>query len=798
MLSRPRSLLGWTHSHMPSRILLVVVDFASHRTWAEGYVKATQQHDVQIYHVPSERWKWRLQSGAAAELDGLLAQLQQSTSNSRNNKKDTPDVIVVDGMLDVTLLAAQLGRLSTPNHHHRPRLLVYLHENQLTTPWAPKDRDQRNKTHWHYGMAHWRSLLAADGFVFNSRQHFRVFRQALPRLIQQQCPRDTVDWHLQQAQQLLQTKCTVLRYGLALDELRASGVPGTVQSPPPSTTTTTTTPKMPVVLWNARLEADKDPETFFDHVLPQLCQHHADILPIGLIVLGTDPSQGQQWYHRLRQEYGANNHSHTNHRPDIELLYLGWCSQRQDYAHWLQQADVVVSTARHETFGIAVVESVYAGGALPLLPHRLSYPEILGVEENENDSDESKGGFDTDNYLYRSTSDCVHKLATLLRLKRDEPDRFQATVAHMRQRMAQFRWAVMGPVYDNFFAAVATGDDLVAAGERAADMAKDLAQQERLTEHAHDTLGRDRKADDDDVLSPPPIIISEEEDARVALFRPKSLRNHKVYHQQLYNVQHDGVEPVLHGGRRAMVRMLEAISTGGARIGVVSFLTTPQLAKSILEAKMKEAKVDAPLYTAEKPLLDKIRGQKLNAGDAILAMVRFPIVSPLEELIANPPILILEDVRNAENIGSILRTAFCIGIKSVVASNTTWAAITDSRSARCSMGTMYYHKFYKADDASLERCITDIQAAGIRVYGIEIGPEARPITPHGKDRQWSAVMGNEDLGLTTGVRNVCNEIVFIPQAHGDSLNVGHAAAISLYELGREAPVLQHDGTAACT
>ena len=49
---------------------------------------------------------------------------------------------------------------------------------------------------------------------------------------------------------------------------------------------------------------------------------------------------------------------------------------RAEYLALLRRADVVVSTARGENFGIAVVEAV-AAGAWPVLPAALSYPEVL-------------------------------------------------------------------------------------------------------------------------------------------------------------------------------------------------------------------------------------------------------------------------------------------------------------------------------------------------------------------------------------------------------------------------------------
>jgi hypothetical protein len=46
------------------------------------------------------------------------------------------DVVVVDGMLDVSVLAAELRRVPTA-----PTIVVYMHENQLTTPFVAGDRD---------------------------------------------------------------------------------------------------------------------------------------------------------------------------------------------------------------------------------------------------------------------------------------------------------------------------------------------------------------------------------------------------------------------------------------------------------------------------------------------------------------------------------------------------------------------------------------------------------------------------------------------------------------------------------
>jgi glycosyltransferase involved in cell wall biosynthesis len=54
----------------------------------------------------------------------------------------------------------------------------------------------------------------------------------------------------------------------------------------------------------------------------------------------------------------------------------GFAATRADYVRTLGECDLVVSTSRHEFFGVAVVEAL-AAGCTPLLPARLAYPEIV-------------------------------------------------------------------------------------------------------------------------------------------------------------------------------------------------------------------------------------------------------------------------------------------------------------------------------------------------------------------------------------------------------------------------------------
>jgi glycosyltransferase involved in cell wall biosynthesis len=61
------------------------------------------------------------------------------------------------------------------------------------------------------------------------------------------------------------------------------------------------------------------------------------------------------------------------------VVQWGRLEDRADYAALLWAADVVVSTAIHEFFGVSILEAIYCG-CRPVLPRRLSYPELIPAE----------------------------------------------------------------------------------------------------------------------------------------------------------------------------------------------------------------------------------------------------------------------------------------------------------------------------------------------------------------------------------------------------------------------------------
>jgi glycosyltransferase involved in cell wall biosynthesis len=217
--------------------------------------------------------------------------------------------------------------------------IAYFHENQLTYP--ARQEDPRDL---HFAFTNLTTALAADRVWFNSAFHRDSFLTAIDDLVHRM-----PDYRPLDAAATIRAKASVRSPGIE----PALGV----ESHRPR-------PAGPLrILWVARWEHDKNPELFFQ-ALTHLLQHGCDFR---VSVLGESFDDAPACFAEARRKW-AERIDHGGYLPD-----------RRQYWEALEHADVVVSTADHEFFGIAVVEAV-AAGCYPVLPNRLAYPELFGVE----------------------------------------------------------------------------------------------------------------------------------------------------------------------------------------------------------------------------------------------------------------------------------------------------------------------------------------------------------------------------------------------------------------------------------
>ncbi len=343
----------------------------SHRAWAEGY-RAHSRHDVRLLTLPGRFWKWRMQGGAVTLARRAAALAEQ------------PDLILASDMLNVPVFLAS-GRADWQS----APLALYFHENQLTYPLQPGE-----KRDLHYGFVNFVSALRADAVFFNSTHHLEEFFDELPRLLKH-FPDYTESW----AVDALRAKSQVLPLGLDLARFDAH------RPPEPDS-------GRPLILWNHRWEYDKDPGTFF-RAIYALAEEGLDF---GLVLLGESFRNQPEEFLKARQ------------RLPGQVEHFGYAEDFATYARLLWQSDVVVSTALHDFFGVAVVEACYCD-CFPILPRRLSYPELIPPEHHGD-------------CLYEDPDDLLARLRHAVRHASD------VRAVSLRSHMARFDWREQAPVYD--------------------------------------------------------------------------------------------------------------------------------------------------------------------------------------------------------------------------------------------------------------------------------------------------------------------------------------------------------------
>src|SRR5262245_14652423 len=358
------------------RVLAIEPYFGlSHRTFLEGYQKYSR-HQVEIWSMSPRKWKWRMR-GAAYHFAERARALSAAPGF---------EVILTSDFLNL----ADWRALAPRGLRDLPAI-AYFHENQITYPLG-----QHAPIDFHYGWINVSTALAADRVLFNSQYHREEFLAAL-RAVFRRMP-DHVPEKLIEG---LPARTAVFPVGIdfeAHDQV-IQRTPRRRSGPP-------------TILWNHRWEYEKGPETFFD-VLTRLRTEGVDFR---LVVCGQAFSTQPPVFARAREEL-ADRIDHFGFFPDPAGYYQAAC-----------QADLVVSTAVHEFFGVSIIEAIHLG-CLPVLPKRLSYPEIISPHLHPF-------------FLYPSDADLPEFLKEFLR--RPPGDYRQ----ELREEMGRYHWRRLAPELD--------------------------------------------------------------------------------------------------------------------------------------------------------------------------------------------------------------------------------------------------------------------------------------------------------------------------------------------------------------
>jgi len=289
-----------------------------------------------------------------------------------------PNLILATSMCNLSMIKNAILHLNQSNLTTLPELdracfaqkllsmkyVVYMHESQWLYPKKPAlgfDGDgpfRRNAQEVKLlAYIQFESLMTADCICWNSAFHMNTFLESFGKdyirnFRMEKSDEENIMKQIVQKSQVLHVGIELRnRFGEASD-IREQHIKNMHDR------------ERPIILWNMRWEYDKNPIQFVEALKYLRFQKKVEF---SLVVCGGHSFQSREvqkrWFHDQLAPFKD------------DLLHVGYADS-DTYTRLLIHADIVVSTAIHEFFGISVMEAIYCH-TFCILPDDLSYPELI-------------------------------------------------------------------------------------------------------------------------------------------------------------------------------------------------------------------------------------------------------------------------------------------------------------------------------------------------------------------------------------------------------------------------------------
>ncbi|MBW6431825.1 TrmH family RNA methyltransferase [Patescibacteria group bacterium] len=141
-------------------------------------------------------------------------------------------------------------------------------------------------------------------------------------------------------------------------------------------------------------------------------------------------------------------------------------------------------------------------------------------------------------------------------------------------------------------------------------------------------------------------------------------------------------------------------------------------------------------------------------------------------------IAVLDNLRSAQNVGSIIRTCDALGIKEIYLCGIT----PDHNNKKVLKTSLGAEQNIKINIVSSTRdALTKIRKRGFKIIGLEINKKSQDINEFTATGDFALVIGNEVSGISDEIIESCDHLLHIPmQGIKESLNVSVAFGIASY------------------
>lgn len=192
----------------------------------------------------------------------------------------------------------------------------------------------------------------------------------------------------------------------------------------------------------------------------------------------------------------------------------------------------------------------------------------------------------------------------------------------------------------------------------------------------------------------------------------------------------------------------------------------------VLEGEILPFDVNCPVNHITDKVMNKIKN--INTSSFI------GIVRKENKLNQNgKKYLMLDKISDPGNLGTIIRSAVAFSVDKIILSPDCCDVYND-KTIRASEGAIFKINIIKED---LVKAINKLKNQNIPIYGTDVrnGIDVRNIN----NNSFCVVMGNEGNGISEKVKQIIDKNIYIKTSTVESLNVGVATSIILYELSNK-------------
>ncbi len=229
--------------------------------------------------------------------------------------------------------------------------------------------------------------------------------------------------------------------------------------------------------------------------------------------------------------------------------------------------------------------------------------------------------------------------------------------------------------------------------------------------------------------------------------------------------------------------VIEAMRAGRRKLDALMIHQRAEKRGPVGDAMSMAEELKLPIQRVQRRILDDLARNGNHQG-LVLRVGPYPYCD-VEEILGTaarrqekPFILLLDLLKDPQNVGSLIRVSDAVGAHGIVIQERRSVAVTPAV-VNASSGAVEHINV--AQVTNLVSAMKELKDQDIWMVGLDVGPNIPPLDKTDLNMALGLVMGSEGEGLRRLVRDTCDLLLTLPmRGQVGSLNVATAGAIALY------------------